>query len=75
MIRRVSSIAEDLRRETRIVAGARSAEERLRLALELGDSDLLLYRAGDPSPVEEARRALERQRGRGRRRSACAQGR
>ncbi len=71
----MSRVAQELRREARAVASAQTPGRRIEIALSIGDSDLELFRAAARVPEDVARRALERQRGRGRRASPCATGR
>jgi hypothetical protein len=63
------SVADHLRRETARSDRARTAGERLRLALELGDADCNLAAAYRNISVVEARRLLSRNRQQGRIRS------
>lgn len=67
------SIADELRRAIARRPGAGSPEERVVAALRLGDSDVALRSAATGEPAAIARRALERQAARGRRRSRCAE--
>ena len=67
------SVADLLREEDRKAVLALTADERVRLALELGERDLETFRlAHDPALTrEEATRRLERQRQKGRRPCRC----
>jgi hypothetical protein len=63
------SVADDLRAETARTVARLSAEERITLALRLGDDDVALYRAAHPVSDHEARLTLARTRSHGRRQS------
>ena len=67
------SVADLLRVEDREAVLALTADERVRLALALGERDLEAFRlAHDPSPTrEEAIKRLERQRQSGRHPCRC----
>ena len=67
------SLADELRAEDRRALHALGAAERVALALALGKRDLEIFRAARRPPLSraEARRLLDRQRQRGRRRSGC----
>ena len=67
------SVADLLRAEDRAAVLALTADERVRLALALGERDLETFRAAHDPPLarEEAIRRLERRRQQGRRRSGC----
>ena len=67
------SLADELRAEDRRALHALGAAERVALALALGKGDLEPFLAArrPPLPRAEARRLLDRQRQRGRRRSGC----
>lgn len=68
------SVADELRRNRAPRGGAvGTAEERLLTALRLGDSGVALRTASTGEAAEVARRALERQAARGRRRSRCTE--
>jgi hypothetical protein len=71
----MSSVARALRRETLGAMRARTAEERIVLALRLGDSDVALFGSAARVGEEDARRRLVLQRAASRRPSACASGR
>jgi hypothetical protein len=68
----MSRVADQLRAEVRGAGPARSAEERVLLALRLGDSDAAILAAARGIDRAEARRILRAQRQAGRRRSRCA---
>jgi hypothetical protein len=63
------SVADDLRAETMSAVARLSVEERIGLALRLGDDDVALYRAAHGVSETEARVALARMRLVGRRQS------
>jgi len=67
------SVAESLRQNDRAALAAMSPDERVALALALGERDLETFRLAQDSPLSrpEAVRVLERRRQAGRRRSAC----
>lgn len=67
------SVADELRAEDRQALHTLGAAERVALALALGERDLEIFRAARHPPLSpaEARRLLDRQRQRGRRRSGC----
>ncbi|OGK85443.1 MAG: hypothetical protein A2X52_17895 [Candidatus Rokubacteria bacterium GWC2_70_16] len=67
------SVADELRDEDRQAVLAMSPAARVALALALGERDLDLFRAARRPLLSraEARRLLDRQRQRGRRRSGC----
>jgi hypothetical protein len=69
----VDSVADRLRDEDRRALLAMSTEERVRLALALGERDLDTFRLSHVPPLtrQEAARRLERQRQTGRRPSGC----
>jgi hypothetical protein len=69
----VDSVADRLRDEDRRAVLALSSEERVRLALALGERDLDTFRLSHVPPLtrHEAARRLERQRQTGRRPSGC----
>lgn len=71
----MTSVADALRDDTRRRMAALSADERLRLALSLGDDDAGAYAATWGKSLDEARRVLARSRRQGRRPSACMDGR
>lgn len=66
------SVSETLRRATLEADRALSAEDRVLLALKLGDSDLELAVAASGRAPEEVRAQLVRQRQAGRRPCRCA---
>jgi hypothetical protein len=68
----VSSVAEQLRRETLDADLALSPEARLERALALGEADAALHAAAQGLDLETARRLLHGRRAQGRRPSACA---
>ena len=67
------SVADLLREEDRQAVLALTADERVRLALVLGERDLEAFRLAHDPPLarEEAMRRLERQRQKGRRPCRC----
>ena len=67
------SVADLLRAGDREAVLALTADERVRLALALGERDLQAFRLAHDPPLtrEEATRRLERQRQRGRRPCRC----
>jgi hypothetical protein len=67
------SVADLLRTEDREALLALTADERVRLALVLGEQDLEAFRFAHDPPLtrEEAMRRLERQRQSGRRPCRC----
>ena len=67
------SVADLLRAEDRQTVLALSTDERVRLALALGERDLETFRLAHNPPLtrEEATRRLERQRQSGRRPCRC----
>jgi len=67
------SVADDLRAEDRNAVLALSPDERVRLALALGERDLQAFRLAHDPPLarDAAIRRLERQRQAGRRPSRC----
>jgi hypothetical protein len=67
------SVADLLRVEDREAVLALSTDERVRLALRLGERDLEAFRLAHDPPMarDEAVRRLERQRQRGRRPCRC----
>jgi hypothetical protein len=67
----MSRVAESLRADDARAAAARPAAERLRLALELGDSDARIFAAAHGLSFDAARAQLKRQRTAGRRPSRC----
>ena len=70
----MNGVAERLRDEARAAARRLSVEERLLLALRLGDSDASILAGARGIDLETARRALRAQRQEGRRPSRCASG-
>jgi hypothetical protein len=60
------SVADALRRETLQNLGRLSPEERIALALRLGDEDVSLYHRAHGVPSSDARTALRRARAIGR---------
>ncbi|HUJ13877.1 MAG TPA: hypothetical protein VL284_08835 [Thermoanaerobaculia bacterium] len=66
-----SKVAEELRREQTEDIRAMSIEERIALALELGERDLQLYIALNEVDRETAVRAIRREHRNGRRYSRC----
>jgi len=68
----MASVGETLRRATLEVDRALSAEERVLLALKLGDSDLELAAAASGRAPAEVRAQLVQGRQAGRRPSRCA---
>ena len=67
------SVADLLRAEDREAVLALTADERVRLALALGDRDLEMFRLAHDPPLtrEEATKRLERRRQSGRRPCRC----
>ena len=67
------SVVDVLRAEDREAIRALTADERVRLALALGERDLEAFRLAHDPPLtrEEAMRRLERQRQSGRRPCRC----
>ena len=67
------SVADLLREEDRKAVLALTADERVRLALALGERDLETFRLAHDPPLtrEEAMRRFERQRQKGRRPCRC----
>ena len=67
------SVADLLRAEDREAVLALTADERVRLALALGERDLEMFRLAHDPPLarDEAIRRLERQRQSGRRPCRC----
>jgi hypothetical protein len=63
------SVADDLRAETVRTVARLKAEERIALALRLGDDDVALYRVTHGVSETEARLLLSRMRSVGRRHS------
>jgi hypothetical protein len=63
------SVADDLRAETASAVARLTAEERVALALRLGDDDVTLYRTMHGASDTEARVLLARVRSLGRRQS------
>ncbi len=68
----MTSLADTLRAETVARVLAMTVEERIALALSLGDDDLALYVRATGADVATARRQLHSRRQRGRIPSACA---
>lgn len=60
----MQSIADDLRRDTAVRVGRLSVQERIALALSLGDADLDLYIKTSGKNRHEALRDLRAQRAR-----------
>jgi hypothetical protein len=56
------SVADDIRREARLAAGRLTPEERIDLALRLGDDDAALFRALNGGTETQARATLARSR-------------
>jgi hypothetical protein len=69
--RRVKSVLDDLRRESREADLRMTPAERVALAFRLGRRDLALFAAAEGLSLGEARRRLERARQAGRRRCRC----
>jgi hypothetical protein len=69
----MSCVGRDLRRHRRDADLARTPDERLRLALALGDADAARHAAAHGVSVAEARAVFQRQRQAGRRRSPSHQ--
>lgn len=67
----MSSVADELRRERRRDLLARSPEERVTIAFELGARDLALFRRASGLDERGARAELRRRRQIGRVRSGC----
>jgi hypothetical protein len=69
----MNAVTARLRQAHRRALLALTPTDRVRLALALGQRDLETFRRAHQPPLtpEEARRAIERQRQRGRRASAC----
>jgi len=65
------SVADESARAERARAAALSPAERVALALSLGERDIAAYADAHGIDRSSARRALERARQAGRRRSAC----
>jgi hypothetical protein len=65
------SVADDLRDESRAADERLTPEERIELALRLGDEDLETFRSARGLDVETARRLLQLQRQTGRQPSKC----
>ena len=67
------SVADDLREDLRRRLALMTPEERLRIALALGDGDIALLQAGQSLTFEEARTRISRSRQTGRvpSRAAC----
>jgi hypothetical protein len=65
------SVADDLRAEARADDERLTSQERVELALRLGDEDLEAFRRARGLDVETARRLLQLQRQTGRQRSQC----
>ena len=63
----MSCIGRDLRREQQLADLARTPEDRLRLAIALGDADARRYAAAHGVTLAEARAVFQRQRQTGRR--------
>jgi hypothetical protein len=68
---RRKSVADELARAERERVSALSCEERISLALALGERSIADFAAAQGLDRAEARRRLERERQAGRRRSAC----
>jgi len=66
-----SKVAEELRRETDEAVRAMSPEERMALALELGERALRNFAAARGLTRAEALRVIQQQKQRGRRYSRC----
>ena len=62
----MKSVADQLRRDTARRVLQLPVEQRISLALALGDADLDLYARASGRPHDEARRVLRAQHGRGR---------
>lgn len=60
------SVADDLRSETREAAARLTADQRIALAMTLGDDDVAMYRAMHRLTDEAARTAVRRTRAVGR---------
>jgi hypothetical protein len=67
----MGSVADDQREAGRREDAARTAEQRIDRAFELGEDDLASYAAAQALNRDAARRALIRRRRVGRQRSAC----
>jgi hypothetical protein len=67
----MSCLGRDLRRERRDADLARTPDDRLRLALALGEADARRYAAAHGVTLAEARAVFQRQRQTGRPRSAA----
>ncbi len=67
----MSRVAEQLKALDREALRAMSPTERIRLAFELGERDVVLYQQRTGLSREDAIRAIKRQRAHGRQRSAC----
>lgn len=67
------SVADDLREDSRRRLALMTPDERLRIALALGDGDIALLQAGQSLTFEEARTRISRSRQTGRvpSRAAC----
>ena len=66
-----SKVAEELRRETDEAVRAMTMEERMALALRLGDEAIETLAAARGITRDEARRVLEKEKRHGRRYSRC----
>jgi hypothetical protein len=65
------SVADEAREQSRREVGQLSAEQRIALALRLGERDLELYCGKHGLDRDSGRRRLRRQRQQGRELSAC----
>lgn len=68
----MKSVADTLAAETLADVLALSVEERIALALRLGERDAALYAAANGVRLADAKQVLRRNGQRGRRASACA---
>ncbi|MFZ5481642.1 MAG: hypothetical protein ACOZNI_33070 [Myxococcota bacterium] len=68
----MSPIADRAREADRAAAAATTPEERIALALRLGERDARVYAEAHGVSMEEARRVLRENRRRGRTPSRCA---
>jgi hypothetical protein len=67
------SVADSLRADTLAADARRAADQRLEIALRLGDADVSLLATARAMSDAEARRHIARQRQHGRRPSGCHQ--